>query len=63
MRMRKPQDELCHELRDKTRCSAEGSEDGGLVIHKNDVCAVFRSIPARAKAMRAAKARRDAAKV
>ncbi|GAA5962568.1 hypothetical protein JCM3765_003733 [Sporobolomyces pararoseus] len=38
-------DELCQELRDKTRCS----DDGRLVCHKNDVCAIFRSIPQKAK--------------
>lgn len=42
------QDELCHELRDKTRCS----DDGRLVIAKADVCAVFRSIPQRARTRR-----------
>ena len=41
-------DELCHELRDKTLCS----EDGRVVITKKDVCGVFRSIPARARARR-----------
>ncbi|GAA5892751.1 bZIP transcription factor [Sporobolomyces salmoneus] len=38
-------DELCQELRDKTRCS----DDGRLVCHKNDVCEIFRSIPQKAK--------------
>ncbi|KAM0788967.1 hypothetical protein ACM66B_003040 [Microbotryomycetes sp. NB124-2] len=38
-------DELCTELRDRTRCS----DDGRLVISKSDVCDVFRSIPARAR--------------
>lgn len=38
-------DELCQELRDKTRCS----DDGRLVCHKDDVCAIFRSIPQKAK--------------
>ncbi|GAA5927641.1 uncharacterized protein JCM15063_005954 [Sporobolomyces koalae] len=38
-------DELCQELRDKTRCS----DDGRLVCHKNDVCAIFRNIPHKAK--------------
>mgnify|MGYP001589895498 FL=1 len=42
------QDELCRELRDRTRCS----DDGRLVIPKTDVCEVFKSIPARARAMR-----------
>lgn len=42
------QDELCHELRDKTLCS----DDGRVVISKKDVCSVFRSIPARARARR-----------
>lgn len=41
-------DELCHELRDKTRCS----DDGRLVIEKSDVCALFRQIPARARTRR-----------
>ncbi|KAK4706083.1 AP-1-like transcription factor, partial [Phenoliferia sp. Uapishka_3] len=41
-------DELCHELRDKTLCS----DDGRLVILKKDVCSVFRTIPARARAKR-----------
>ncbi|CEQ42566.1 SPOSA6832_04384, partial [Sporobolomyces salmonicolor] len=41
----RPQDDLCQELRDKTRCS----DDGRLVCHKNDVCDIFRSIPARVK--------------
>ncbi|GAA5963794.1 hypothetical protein JCM21900_000043 [Sporobolomyces salmonicolor] len=38
-------DDLCQELRDKTRCS----DDGRLVCHKNDVCDIFRSIPAKVK--------------
>ncbi|GAA5983861.1 hypothetical protein JCM5350_007578 [Sporobolomyces pararoseus] len=38
-------DELCQELRDKTRCS----DDGRLVCHKDDVCAIFRSIPQKVK--------------
>ncbi|GAA6004916.1 hypothetical protein JCM11491_002277 [Sporobolomyces phaffii] len=38
-------DDLCQELRDKTRCS----DDGRLVCHKNDVCDIFRSIPQKAK--------------
>ncbi|GAA5880672.1 hypothetical protein JCM16303_004307 [Sporobolomyces ruberrimus] len=38
-------DELCQELRDKTRCS----DDGRLVCHKNDVCDIFRSIPQKVK--------------
>ncbi|KAI5477338.1 bZIP transcription factor (AP-1) [Pseudohyphozyma bogoriensis] len=41
-------DELCHELRNFTRCS----DDGRLVISKSDVCDVFRTIPARARARR-----------
>jgi hypothetical protein len=39
------QDELCQELRDKTRCSP----DGRLVCHKGDVCDIFRSIPQKAR--------------
>ncbi|KAK4057940.1 DNA-binding transcription factor yap1 [Microbotryomycetes sp. JL221] len=38
-------DELCTELRDRTRCS----DDGRLVISKMDVCQVFRSIPDRVR--------------
>ncbi|GAA5848737.1 hypothetical protein JCM3766R1_006585 [Sporobolomyces carnicolor] len=38
-------DELCQELRDRTRCS----DDGRLVCHKDDVCAIFRSIPHKAE--------------
>ncbi|GAA6046853.1 hypothetical protein JCM3770_005676 [Rhodotorula araucariae] len=38
-------DELCQELRDRTRCST----DGRLVCHKSDVCDIFRSIPLKAK--------------
>ncbi|GAA6042001.1 hypothetical protein JCM8097_009139 [Rhodosporidiobolus ruineniae] len=38
-------DDLCQELRDKTRCS----EDGTLVCHKSDVCDIFRTIPAKAR--------------
>ncbi|SGY12402.1 BQ5605_C011g06495 [Microbotryum silenes-dioicae] len=41
-------DALCHELRSRTKCSNEGQ----LVIQKEDVCQVFRSIPARAKMRR-----------
>lgn len=40
------QDELCHELRERTLCS----DDGRVVISKKDVCDVFGSIPARARA-------------
>ncbi|GAA5823462.1 hypothetical protein JCM11251_000641 [Rhodosporidiobolus azoricus] len=39
-------DELCQELRDKTRCS----DDGRLVVPKSDVCDIFRAIPAKARA-------------
>ncbi|GAA5923747.1 hypothetical protein JCM3775_000493 [Rhodotorula graminis] len=38
-------DDLCAELRARTRCST----DGRLVCHKSDVCDVFRSIPQKAK--------------
>ncbi|GAA6016159.1 hypothetical protein JCM10207_004465 [Rhodosporidiobolus poonsookiae] len=38
-------DELCQELRNKTRCS----DDGRLVVSKEDVCDIFRQIPAKAK--------------
>lgn len=41
-------DELCNELRDRTRCS----EDGRVVISKAEACDVFRSIPERARAAR-----------
>ncbi|GAA5894454.1 hypothetical protein JCM8208_006245 [Rhodotorula glutinis] len=38
-------DDLCAELRARTRCST----DGRLVCHKSDVCDIFRSIPHKAK--------------
>ncbi|GAA6062574.1 hypothetical protein JCM10212_004887 [Sporobolomyces blumeae] len=38
-------DDLCQELRDKTRCS----DDGRLVCHKDDVCSIFRNIPRKAQ--------------
>ncbi|GAA5844089.1 hypothetical protein JCM9279_003730 [Rhodotorula babjevae] len=38
-------DDLCAELRARTRCST----DGRLVCHKSDVCDIFRSIPQKAK--------------
>ena len=41
----RPQDDLCAELRARTRCST----DGRLVCHKSDVCDIFRSIPHKAK--------------
>ncbi|GJN89691.1 hypothetical protein Rhopal_002678-T1 [Rhodotorula paludigena] len=43
-------DDLCQELRNKTRCSS----DGRLVCHKSDVCDIFRSIPQKAKLRAAA---------